>query len=105
MPYVSSTYITSALEQFKLDGGRLPQRFHSNFDRKLIGGSALHWILLNSYNIIVAPSRRQSLNVIEKRTWRTTIQMAREYITEKQVGRYFLVLRVFTCRNDDNPSS
>ena len=44
---LSSTSITSALELFKADAGRLPHRFHSDFDRKLIGGNALRWILSN----------------------------------------------------------
>ena len=41
MSYLSSMSITSALELFKADVGRLPKRFHSDFDSKLIGGSAL----------------------------------------------------------------
>ena len=36
MPYLSSTSINSALENFKSEAGKLPKRFHSDFDRKLI---------------------------------------------------------------------
>ena len=89
MSSLSSTSITSALEQLKSDAGQLPHRFHSDFDRKLISGNALLWILLDGSNIIAAPSRRQSSNGLAKRTWRTLIQMARAFITEKQVGRDF----------------
>ena len=72
---------TSELELFKADAGRLPHRFHSDFDMKLIDGNALQWILSNSSNIIAAPSGRQSSNVLSECTWRTIIQMARAFIT------------------------
>ena len=49
---LSLTSITSVLEQFKSDAGRLPQQFQSDFYRKLIGVNALRWILSNGSNII-----------------------------------------------------
>ena len=55
MSSLSYTPITSALELFKADVGRLPQRFHSDFDRKLLSENALRWILANGSNIIAAP--------------------------------------------------
>ena len=94
MSSLSSTYITSALEQFKEDSGLIPQCFYSDFDSKLMGGNSLWWILLNSSNIIAAPARRQSSNGFAEHTWRTLIQMLRAFITENQVGRelwYFAV--------------
>ena len=87
MSSLSSTYITSPLEQSKEDSGRLPQWFYSDFDRKLMGGNSLWWILLNGSNIIAATARRQSLNGLVEHTWRTLIQMLRAFIAEKQVGR------------------
>ena len=86
MSLLSSTLISSALELFKADAGRLPHRFHSNFERKFIGGNALRWILSNGSNIIAAPYGRQYQNGLAERTWRTIIQTARAFITEKQVG-------------------
>ena len=59
---LSSTSINSALELFKADTGRLPHRFHSDFDRKLINGNALRWILSKGYNIIATPAGHQSSN-------------------------------------------
>ena len=88
MSSLSSTSITFALETFKSEAGQLPKRFHSDFDRKFIGGNALRWILANISNIVAAPAVCQYSNLLEERTWRTLIQMARAYITEKQVGRY-----------------
>ena len=67
----------------------MPKRFHADFDKKLIGGKALKWILSNKSNIIAAPAGRQSSNGLAERTWRTIITMARAFITEKQVGREF----------------
>ena len=55
MSYISSTSIDSALEIFKSEAGKLPKRFHSNFNRKLIGVNALLWVLDNRLNIIAAP--------------------------------------------------
>ena len=86
---LSSTSITSALELFKSDTGRLPHRFHYNFDRKLIGGNALRWILSNGSNIISDPAGRQSLNGLSEHMWCTIIQMAQAFITKKQFGREF----------------
>ena len=68
MSSLSSTSITSATEQFKSDAGRLSHWFHSNSDRKSIGGNDLQWILLNGSNIITAPDERQSSNGLAKHT-------------------------------------
>ena len=87
MSSLSSTSITSTLEQFKADAGCLPHRFHSDFDRKLIGGNDLRWIISNgsSSNITAAPSGRQSSNGLAEQTWRTLSQTARAFITERQL--------------------
>ena len=85
----SSTSITPSFELFKADAGRLPHRFHSDFDRKLIGRNSLRWILSNGSNIIAAPSGRQSSNRLVECTRRTIVQMVRAFITEKQVGCEF----------------
>ena len=87
MYLLSSTSITSVLEKFKSDAGRPPHWFHYDFNRKLIGGNALRWILSNCSNIISAPAGRQSLNELAKCTWRTLIKMERSFVIEKQVGR------------------
>ena len=44
-------------------------------------------MLSNGYKIIAAPAGRQSSNGLVERIWHTIIQMAREFITENQVGR------------------
>ena len=89
MPSLSSNHVIDALEAFRADAGGVPRTFHSNFDKKLIGGKALKRILGNDSKVIAAPARRQSSNGLVKRTWRSIITMAQACITEKQVGREF----------------
>ena len=81
MSSLSSMSITSALEQFKAGAGCQPHRFHSDFDRKLIGENDLRWIISNGSNIISAPTGSQSTNGLEECTWHTLIQTSREFIT------------------------
>ena len=86
---LTSNEVIAALEAFQADAGRLPKKFHADFDKKLIGGGTLRWINKNKSKIIAANAGRQSSNGLVERTWRTIITMARAYITEKQVGREF----------------
>ena len=86
---LTSPHIIFALEAFRADAGGLPKKFHSDFDNKLIGSQALRWIMANKSKIIASNAGRQSSNGLVKHTWRTLVQMARAYITEKQVGREF----------------
>ena len=79
--------IVDALAMFRSEAGRLPRRFHSDFDKKLIGGKALRYILQNNSRIIAANAGRQSSNGLVERQWRTIVEMARAYMTEKQVSR------------------
>jgi hypothetical protein len=74
--------------QAALDG-RLPKKFHTDFDKKLMGGKALRWIHEHKSKVIAAPARCQSSNGLVERTWQTIVRMARSYITEKQVGREY----------------
>ena len=86
---LTSSEIVSAFELLRSDAGGVPRRFHSDFDKKLIGGQALKWILSNNSNIKAAPANRQSSNGLAESTWKTIVKMARAYITEKQVGREY----------------
>ena len=77
MASLSSTSITSVLELFKADAGRLPHRFQSDFYRKLIGVNAPWWILSNVSNIIATPTGKKSFNGLAECTCRTLIQITR----------------------------
>jgi hypothetical protein len=89
MQALTSNEIISCLEAFRCDADGIPKLFHSDFDKKLIGGKALRWIQEAISRIIAAPSNRQSSNGLVERTWQTLVRMARAYITEKQVGREY----------------
>lgn len=86
---LTSSEIISAFELLRSDASGVPRRFHSDFDKKLIGGQALKWILTDNSNIKAAPAKRQSSNGLAESTWKTIVKMARAYITEKQVGREY----------------
>ena len=65
------------------------KKYHSDFDKKLIGGKTLRWINTTNSKIIAAPAKHQSSNGHTERTWCTIFEMSRAYITEKQVGCEF----------------
>ena len=105
MSYLSSTSITSALEQFKSEAGHLPQWFHSDFNRKFVSGNSLRWILWNGSNIITDPTGRQSIEWIS-RTHTTYSDQNGERIHQREASRKrILVLRGSPCRNYSRPSS
>ena len=56
------------LETFHANVGTLLKRFHPDFDKKLIGGKALKYIISNKSNAIFAPTGRQSSNGIVEHT-------------------------------------
>ena len=86
---LTSTHIIHAFDTFRSDVGRVQKKFHTDFDKKLIGDNALRWILSSSSKVIAANAGRQSSNGLVERTWRTIVVMARAHITKKQVGREF----------------
>ena len=89
MQALTSNEIISCFTSFQSDANATPKTFHTDFDKKLIGGKALKWIQEAKSRIIASPSNRQSSNGLVERTWQTLVRMARAYITEKQVGREF----------------
>ena len=68
---LTSPHIIAELEAFCADDGGLLWKFHTDFDRKLMGGAALRWINTKKSKIIAANAGRQSSNGLVKRTWRT----------------------------------
>ena len=83
----TSNEIINALYQLRADARHLPRQFHADFDRKLMGGKCIRRINNNNSKIIVAPAKRRSANGPVKRTWRNLVQMARTYLTKKQMPR------------------
>ena len=62
MQALTSNEIISCFEQFVSAAGAVPKCFHSDFDKKLIGGKALRWIQEHKSRVIASPSQRQSSN-------------------------------------------
>ena len=81
--------IISCLEAFRADAEGTPKHFHSDFDKKLIGGKALRWLHEAKLKIIATPLIHQSSNGQVEGTWQTLMRMGQANITEKQVGREF----------------
>eukprot|EP00804_Cyclotella_cryptica_P030273 CCRYP_019237-RA/>CCRYP_019237-RA protein AED:0.06 eAED:0.03 QI:0/0/0/1/0/0/3/0/1322 len=86
---LTGTAILSAFEAFVAEAGSVPTTFHADFDKKLIGGSALRWIHSNHSRIKAAPASHQSSNGLVEATWKTIVKMDRAYLTEKQMSREF----------------
>jgi hypothetical protein len=78
---LTGTSITDAFEAFVAEAGAVPRVFHADFDKKLIGGSALRWIHKKESKIKAAPATRQSSNGLVEATWKTIVKMARAYCT------------------------
>lgn len=72
--------IIAALERFHADAGGLPEKVYTDFDPKLIAGDTEKWLLTKipdkPCRISAAPSGRQNENVLIKRAWQTTVNMA-----------------------------
>jgi hypothetical protein len=89
MQSLTSSELINAFEAFQELAHGTPKTLHCDFDKKLICGKTLKWIRLQKSRIIAAPAGRQLSNGLVERTWRTIVQMARAYVTEKQVGREY----------------
>eukprot|EP00978_Attheya_sp_CCMP212_P027372 scaffold91642_cov45-Attheya_sp.AAC.2 len=84
-----NSIIVSALEEFELDAGGLPKRLYTDFDNRLIAGSARKWLTTRHCHVAAAPANRQNQNGLVERNWRTMIQMARAYLTDRQMPRSY----------------
>ena len=66
---LTSSHIIDALEAFRADAEAMPRKFHTDFDKKLIGSKAMQFILKNKSKVIAANAGRQSSNGLVERTW------------------------------------
>ena len=78
--------LIDALEQFQEEVDGLPKRFHYNFYRKLISGGTLIWINQNKSSVVLLPTWKQSTNGLVEITRQTSIEMARSYLTKRQMS-------------------
>ena len=54
-----------------------------------MSAAVVSWLRANGSDIASAPAGRQSSNGLVERQWRTMVEMARSYLTEKQMPRAF----------------
>ena len=81
--------IISAFTQFRADAGRLAAHFRTDCDAKLLSQQVVSWLRENGSDIASSAAGRQSSNGLVERNWRTMVEMARAYLTEKQMPRSF----------------
>ena len=87
---VKGASIKSQLIQYKLNnGGRLPRLLYTDFDPKLISGEAKTYLAEQGTVVRAAPPRRQHQNGLFERAWQTLYNMARAFITDCQLPKYF----------------
>ena len=80
---------SDAFSQFRAEAGGLAVQFRTDCDGKLFSAPVVRWLQENNSNIISAPAGRQSANGLVERQWRTMVEMARSFLTEKQMPRAF----------------
>ena len=86
---LNSVVFISDIEQLCVNSNDMPNTFRIGFHKNLIRGKSLKQILTNHSKIIAAPKEHQSSNTFMEHTWHTIVQMACDYITDKQVDHKF----------------
>jgi transposase InsO family protein len=81
--------IISAFSTFRAEAGGLAVQFRTDCDAKLLSQAVVKWLRDHGSDIASAPAGRQSSNGLVERQWRTMLEMARSYLTEKQMPRAF----------------
>lgn len=81
--------IIKALEEFRAEAGGLATVFYTDFDPKLLAGKVQSWLHSQKSRIMAAPPEHQDENGLVERNWYTIVDMARAFITDKQMPRSF----------------
>ena len=61
---ISGAYVIQYLQEFRLDAVRLPSKFYTYFENRIIQEASRKWLLDNGSKIGAAPAGRQSQNVL-----------------------------------------
>ena len=86
---LASESILEAFRSFKVEAGRLAREFRTDCDEKLFGSAIREYLINNESNVNAAPAGRQSSNGLVESHWKIMVQMARAYLTEKQMPKNF----------------
>lgn len=84
-----SDAIINAFHNFRAQAGYLAVQFRTDCNVKLMSDWAVSWIRADGLDFVSAPARRQSSNGLVERQWRTMLERARAYLTDKQIPRAF----------------
>jgi len=77
--------IPKQMQAFFAHLGMLPKRLISDFDLKLIGGSARNYLNSMLIHVNAAPSHRQDRNGLVERHWQTMVSMARNWLASSEL--------------------
>ena len=81
--------IQKQLECFFAHLGMVPKRIITDFDLKLIGGSACRYLNSLLVHVNAAPSYRQDKNGLAERHWQTLISMTRNWLASAELPSSF----------------
>jgi len=81
--------IQKQLECFFAHLGMVPKRIITDFDLKLIGGSARRYLNSLLVHVNAAPSYRQDKNGLAERHWQTLISMTRNWLASAELPSSF----------------
>ena len=89
---ITGRSVAAALEQLFVDMGPLSSAVkcvQTDFDTKLIKGAARNLLRRREIRICAAPPKRQSQNGLVENHWATAVRMARAYLQEAGLPKYF----------------
>jgi hypothetical protein len=81
--------IPKQMQAFFAHLGMLPKRLISDFDLKLIGGSARNYLNSMLIHVNAAPSHHQDRNGLVERHWQTMVSMARNWLASSKLPSCF----------------
>ncbi len=81
--------IQRQLESFFAHLGMVPKRIITDFDLKLVGGSARRYLNSLLVHVNAAPSYRQDKNGLAERQWQTLISMTRNWLASAELPSSF----------------
>ena len=81
--------LVAAFTLFRVEAGGLAVQFCTDCDAKILSTQVMTWLHSNGSDIASAPAGRQSSNGLVEQQWRTMVEMARSYLTSKQMLHAF----------------
>ncbi len=86
---LSSNSILGAIQVFFAVEGSLARCFYCDCDAKLFGHRIRDYLIDNNSKVVAIPAKRQLANGLVESHWKVMVHMARAYLIEKQMPRWF----------------